>query len=499
MGLKNKLAFVVAIPLVLAFAATSAEAQMDYWEGQLHIGGFVRLDGSNHYGPRNPANDELFPGAGQPQIQTENNSWNRFRLWAQVNFDLNPTNADWFSFFAKINFDGDYTQDIDSTLFPYDAFPDFPNDMSAQNDTNRLRLWELYADFRPGRFWFRIGRQTTAWGDTIAFRTTDIINPLDISWNPFGWPWFEEFQYIREPQWMLRASYNIPVDSVPDLEIETIVNFNFIPIALGDTGSPYSLVPAFIEQGHDNPDGAELGLRMRGTFGRWSLAGIYYYGYDDGGVLGAVDVFPDADRGIDLGFGCCFVLDFTNVHPRVNNIGATGNRYIQSVDGIFNFEFRLTPDQPYSHNAGPHEERSTLTYSVAFTKNFSIKALNYGRSFNMGFQLQQISIVSGRDDLEDLNASGSPLNKDNFLFNYTVGTGYKNDNIQPFFLLLWDFEGAAWFGPYVQFIHGNHLRFWVGFNHFVANDDTRGDAHKGFPVGVFDYADEFVWRIGYQF
>ncbi len=491
MGLKTKLTCVVAIPLALAFVTTTAEAQ-DFWDGQLHMGGFFRLDGSNKYsGDINPANQ---------RIQTEDNNWNRFRLWGQVNFDLNPTNADWFSLFAKLNFDGDYTQNIDSNLSPYDAFPNFPNDMSAQNDTNRLRLWELYADFRPGRFWLRIGRQTTAWGDTIAFRTTDINNPLDLTWNPFGWPWFEEFQYIREPQWMLRASYNIPSDSVPDLEVETIVNFNFIPISLSQTGSPYNLVPAFLELTNDNPDGAELGVRVRGTFGRWSLAGIYYYGYDDGGVTGGVDFFPDDDRGIDFGFGCCLVLELDNIHPRVNNIGATGNRYFQGVDGVLNFEFRLTPDQVYSDAAGPFQERSTLTYSLGFAKNFSLKALNYGRSFNMGFQFQQISIVGGRDDLEGLlSAGGTPVNKDNYLINYTVGTGYKNDNIQPFYLLLWDPEGAAWFGPYVQFIRGDHLRFWVGFNHFVANDDTRGDASKGFPIGVFDYADEFVWRIGYQF
>lgn len=171
MGLKTKLAYVVAIPLALAFVTTTAEAQ-DFWDGQLHMGGFFRLDGSNKYsGEINPANQ---------RIQPDDNNWNRFRLWGQVNFDLNPTNADWFSLFAKINYDGDFTQDVDSNLFPYDAFPNFPNDMSAQNDTNRLRLWEIYADFRPGRFWFRIGRQTTAWGrhDRVPDRRTSSIRSI---------------------------------------------------------------------------------------------------------------------------------------------------------------------------------------------------------------------------------------------------------------------------------------------------------------------------------
>ena len=189
-------------------------------------------------------------------------------------------------------------------------------------------------------------------------------------------------------------------------------------------------------------------MRVRGTFGRWSLAGIYYYGYDDAGVTRGVDFFPDDERGIDFGFGCCLVLELDTIYPRVNNIGATGNRYFQGVDGVFNFEFRLTPDQVYSDAAGPFQERSTLTYSLGFAKNFSLKALNYGRSFNMGFQFQQISIVGGRDNLEGLlSAGGTPVNKDNFLINYTVGTGYKNDNIQPFFLLLWDPEGAALVRP----------------------------------------------------
>jgi hypothetical protein len=496
MGLKSKLAFVVAIPLALVFVTASAEAQ-DYYDGQLHIGGFIRWDGSAHYGPLNPAN---------ARVQTENNSWNRFRVWAQINFDINPTNAEWFSLFAKINYDGDFTQDVDSTLFParpgYDSFPNFPHDMSAQNDTNRLRLWEIYADFRPGNFWLRIGRQTIAWGDTIAFRTTDILNPLDLSWNFFGWPWFEEFQYIREPQWMARINYDIPSESMPDLEIEGIVNFNFIPTNIADVGSPVALAPAFLSVTSDNPEDLEAGLRFRGTFGRWALSFLYYNGFADGGkgeVQSAFPFTPDMDRGIDFGFGCCFVLDLVGVHPRENNVGMTGNRYFQNIDGIFNFEWRLTPDQAYAGAGGaPFETASTLTYSVALDKNVSIKALNYGRSFNMGLQFQHIVLLDD-DKLGQIEIDGSPVTKHSMLINYTVRTGFKNDNIQPFFLLLWDPEGAAWFSPYIQFIYGDHWRFWAGFNHVVANDDTRNDAAKGFPVGFLDWVDEFVWRVGFQF
>ncbi len=486
-------------------------ADAQYLDGQLHIHGFFRLSGALHYGAMNPNNTF---------VQKKNNDWNQFRPWGQVSFEVEPKDQDFFSFFAKVNYAGEFASKIDDNLFDFAAFPSFENDVGIEDDNNQLRLWEIYADFRPGPFWLRIGRQTIAWGDTIAFRTNDIVNPLDLTWHPVGEPWFEEFRYQREPQWMVKAAYNFPSQSVPDLELEVIVNPNFIPVQLPAGGSPYSVIPFGTREGlpfttpdgapflqfiEEDPDGVEAGARLKGTFGRWSLQWTYYNGFNDAGIAQTRGIRIDP-RGVDFGFGP-FVVEVDNLHPRANNIGFTMNTYFQGIDSVLNLEARLTPDQPYEHtdfaaglNPGdlPFVRRATLVYSVGLDKNIQIPALNYGRSFNMGFQVQH-TVILDDTDLDNITIAGSPVKRNTFLINYTVRTGYMNDNIQPFFLLLWDPEGAAWFSPYVQFIYGDHLRFWIGVNHFVADDDTRFDAARGFPVGVFDFQDEVFFRASVEF
>ncbi len=66
-------------------------------------------------------------------------------------------------------------------------------------------LWEFYVDLSRGPWFFRIGKQNLAWGETDVFRLLDMINPLD---NTFGGP-FEDLDDRRIPLWMLRGSYTI--------------------------------------------------------------------------------------------------------------------------------------------------------------------------------------------------------------------------------------------------------------------------------------------------
>jgi len=65
-------------------------------------------------------------------------------------------------------------------------------------------LWEAYVDLSRGPLFFRIGRQSLAWGETDVFRLLDGVNPLD---NTFGGV-FEDLDDRRIPLWMLRGSYN---------------------------------------------------------------------------------------------------------------------------------------------------------------------------------------------------------------------------------------------------------------------------------------------------
>ncbi|MGH7838942.1 MAG: hypothetical protein ACREQC_14115, partial [Candidatus Binataceae bacterium] len=50
------------------------------------------------------------------------------------------------------------------------------------------------------------GRQIVTWGESIAFRVGDVVNPQDLSWN-FG---FANLEQSRLPLWMLHPILNLP-------------------------------------------------------------------------------------------------------------------------------------------------------------------------------------------------------------------------------------------------------------------------------------------------
>jgi hypothetical protein len=114
--------------------------------------------------------------------------------------------------------------------FLYDGIYDYgPEVLRKTRDADRENvdkfkqsydLWECYADLSRGPVFFRIGRQSLAWGETDIFRLLDGINPLD---NTFGGP-FEDLDDRRIPLWMLRSSLNLGlVGPISSLTLEGFI------------------------------------------------------------------------------------------------------------------------------------------------------------------------------------------------------------------------------------------------------------------------------------
>jgi hypothetical protein len=80
---------------------------------------------------------------------------------------------------------------------------------------NKLR--EVYVDFslRDIPVSFRIGRQQVIWGESDQFRMMDIWNPLNLRWHLQQ----EPFTEIREPLWMLKGLWDMPVVELPWLGV----------------------------------------------------------------------------------------------------------------------------------------------------------------------------------------------------------------------------------------------------------------------------------------
>ncbi len=71
---------------------------------------------------------------------------------------------------------------------------------------NQYGIRELWFKHRQGPLDLFIGRQIVTWGESLAFRVGDQINPQDLSWN-FG---FANLEQSRMPLWMIHPILNLP-------------------------------------------------------------------------------------------------------------------------------------------------------------------------------------------------------------------------------------------------------------------------------------------------
>ena len=124
-------------------------------------------------------------------------------LQLDINYDLNQHNK----FFLR--FWGVYE-------------PPYPFESGRQADAilngpseNASGAHDFYNQYGVREFWWKntlgplttfAGRQIVMWGESVAFRVGDVINPQDLSWN-FG---FANLEQSRLPLWMLHPILNLP-------------------------------------------------------------------------------------------------------------------------------------------------------------------------------------------------------------------------------------------------------------------------------------------------
>jgi hypothetical protein len=86
------------------------------------------------------------------------------------------------------------------------AGPNLVYDKSQSEIYNRYDVRDAYWRSTYGPLTLFLGRQIVTWGESIAFRVGDVVNPQDLSWN-FG---FANLEQSRLPIWMLHPILNIP-------------------------------------------------------------------------------------------------------------------------------------------------------------------------------------------------------------------------------------------------------------------------------------------------
>jgi hypothetical protein len=71
---------------------------------------------------------------------------------------------------------------------------------------NQYTVRDAYWKSRMGPLTLFVGRQIVTWGESLAFRIGDVINPQDFTWN-FG---FANLEQSRLPLWMVHPILNLP-------------------------------------------------------------------------------------------------------------------------------------------------------------------------------------------------------------------------------------------------------------------------------------------------
>jgi hypothetical protein len=94
--------------------------------------------------------------------------------------------------------------------YPWEAHniagPDLVYDKSQSDFYNRYDVRDAYWKNTAGPMTVFLGHQIVTWGESIAFRVGDVINPQDLSWN-FG---FANLEQSRLPLWMVHPIVNLP-------------------------------------------------------------------------------------------------------------------------------------------------------------------------------------------------------------------------------------------------------------------------------------------------
>src|SRR5271168_5191007 len=129
------------------------------------------------------------------QYTASRNSLAKSRTWLQVdeNYRLNENNnffmREWFVY------EPPYAWNSANATGKY-----------ANGFYNQYTVRDAWWENKTGPVTTYVGNQIVVWGQSLAFRVGDVINPVDTTWA-FG---FANLEQSRIPQWMVHPIWNLP-------------------------------------------------------------------------------------------------------------------------------------------------------------------------------------------------------------------------------------------------------------------------------------------------
>jgi len=447
------------------------------------VTGFLRYELGIHTAGKNPNN-----------VGSGNYDFTLSRTFLQTEWTLKP--SDVCKLYAKVRVTGDQTYHIDDGLHRYDAFPiNVPKYkwtmMEGSKDDFRAEVWELYADLSLRNLWLRLGKQQIVWGEMIATRLMDVINPLDFSWNMLFEP--EEFENIRIPNWSIRGIYSLgqKVKWVNDLTIEAFVNpGDVLPNQFASFGAPFNtfppnlgLPPFFRLRENDNRGKTEYGFRCGGMIRDLYLTLNYLHVYSD-------DFQLKTKRFHFIPFG----FDVDLEYPEVDIYGLTFNYFLGGkINTVITFEGTWVPNQPYGDALALLPDiRDQGTYSYAVRLNRLTFLLPRPTSA-MDVMLQFTQTVREGDNDRIRGPGNAPVDSTDETITFQIRQPLWHNNIEIQALLVYDLEDAYLIKPFIKYVYGDHWIFDVSAVFLGGSED------RPTRFGSLSWGDEVFMRTTFQF
>jgi len=176
-------------------STTGASAEHDWLSG-LHVSGYL----SQQFGMWQN------PGALRDYTPSRNSlSTSRTLLQVDENYKLGEANnffaREWFVYEPPYDFNSRNNPAWSAASRNHSSFGHFMNGYY-----NNYQVRDAWWETKIGPLTLYTGNQIAVWGQSLAFRVGDVVNPTDTCWA-FG---FANLEQSRTPQWMVHPILNLP-------------------------------------------------------------------------------------------------------------------------------------------------------------------------------------------------------------------------------------------------------------------------------------------------
>ena len=405
---------------------------------------------------------------------------------------------EWRVFFEPRVFH-DLTKAADAHFRSYESFPvNFSgngNMLRVGGNDCKAELWQAYADYNKGDLWIRLGKQQIAWGEAIALRVLDTVNPLDLSSFFFFDRSFEEFDAIRIPQWFIRTDYRIPFASVPDFTLEFILNPGaVVPTLFADQGAPFNVVPGYLEvldnvkQGHPT-----VGGRVTGTYKSLQFSLNFVTKPNDEPTGRLVGLRPD-ERGIPVlapfGDPTLYRILLQGEHPRIYVVGGSMNYSWRQAGAMLRAETTLTIDNPFQFTVANPTVKERKVWKTVLAVDRPVKLVEGWDSLSIGFQFFE-TVTYG--DIDNIFYNGAKVDRGVTNMTLFLQQPFYNQRLILECLGIYDTDGCGWIQSGGHWTLGDNLRFDLYYNKFTGTEKRAG------RWGSFNWASGPFFRFTYGF